>query len=623
MSFLSFVGKPLPHEAATTHFCYIGATGSGKTVCIRMLMQSALPLIGKGHNHRAVVYDAKRDMIPTLSGIISSKRIIPLNPFDARAFAWDISKDITTPANALQLATILIPPEKQVSQPFFGDAARHLLTGVVTAFIGLSNEREERKEPRIQWTLRDVILTMFQKDMLVNVLSQTDVTRPLVDLYFRNKETAQNIMSTVATKLNPYSIIAALWDRSYQEERKISLVDWLKTESLLVLGNDHTNRVAVDAINRVIFKRLSELVLAQEDLSKDQLRKPIPPRTWFFFDEFVRAGRLDGMVELATEGRSKGVSLVLGFQDIDGARAIYGREVAEEIIGQCSNIAILRLQSPQTSEWASRLFGKHEKLEEVYSENEGESESLAVFGLLGKGSSSGINKTWQLQAREAVLSSQFINLPMTNAKNGLTGYLFSPFFPNKKYLQRHHIPGEALFQNLCEKPEGVLGVDSRGGKQQFLENWKEGSKDWGRLNLPILRPGIFSRKEKTNKQKREKFLREVAEAGYQDAKTKNEIETTIIFSDEDKAQLRRLKREVELKERQAQEEKRHKMIKDLAALWVLRNQTATELEEVSSWDEQDQEEFYKILQELSGKPPMYVPPDEGKENDSFTITLSE
>jgi hypothetical protein len=599
---LSFIGAPLPASAADTHFCFIGATGSGKTVSIKMLMQSAFPLIGRGLGHRALVYDAKRDFIPILSGIVDPSLIVPLNPFDERSFAWDMAKDIKTPANALQLATILIPPEKNTSQPFFADAARHLLSGVITALMVKAGEG---------WTFKDVIWTMLHQDVLVEVLAEAEETKKLVKLYFSHEGTAQNIMSTVATKLNPFTIIAALWQEPYKQERAISLVDWLKGESILVLGNDHTARSAVDALNQLIFKRASELILDQkENTQKSSEDNSISNRTWVVFDEFVRAGKLDGMVDLATEGRSKGVSIILGFQDIDGARAVYGKEVAEEIIGQCSNIAIMRLQSPETAEWASKLFGKYERIEEEKSKNTNEGDSLGIFSLLGKESSRGEGVTYRLMERTAVLSSEFMALPITNEANGINCMLFSPFFEDGKFLKPQFIEGKTFFRALWPEndSEDWEAFKIRPGSQQFLGRLEK--DDWDRLGLPSVYLRIAVREEREKRANRDQHISDLAEArnlrllaGLQDKSEKSD------FNADDIESLKRTQRELELKKRKAEADKRKDALRNLAELWVLRNPSEGEEDEVESLTDDERQLFYDQLQELSGSPGIYQRPE--------------
>ena len=87
----------VPSECAYSHLALVGATGSGKTLLQRLLMQSVLPRVGEGFGHRALIYDAKQDVLSVLAGMKLSCPIRTLNPLDARAVAWDMAADITCP----------------------------------------------------------------------------------------------------------------------------------------------------------------------------------------------------------------------------------------------------------------------------------------------------------------------------------------------------------------------------------------------------------------------------------------------------------------------------------------------------------------------------------------------
>src|SRR5262249_54922479 len=160
--------------------------------------------------------------------------------------------------------------------------------------------------------------------------------------YFSKENTVLDVMSTVANKTDPYKAIAAAWARA---EEKISLADWIEDEYVLVLGNSHVARPAIRAMNQVIFKRLSQLLLEQTNNPHQ--------RSWIFLDELRQAGKLDGLDSLAVEGRSRGVSLVLGTQDVEGLHAVWGKEHAEELLGMCAIRAFLRTESAKTAHWAS------------------------------------------------------------------------------------------------------------------------------------------------------------------------------------------------------------------------------------------------------------------------------
>ncbi len=594
------MGKQLPLEAATTHFCFIGATGSGKTVSIRLLIQSAFPLIGKGYGHRAIVYDAKRDILPVLGGMMDSRYVVTFNPFDKRSVAWDMAQDITTPANALQLATILIPIEKNASQPFFGDAARHLLTGVIISFI-LTAPGE--------WTFRDVVWAMLHNDILIEVLNRREETKKLVKLYFSHEGTAQNIMSTVATKMNAYSIIAALWDRA---KTKISLRHWLQNEYVIVLGNDYTNRAAVDAINQVIFKRVSELILDRDDISEADHKNGIAPLTWVVLDEFVRAGKLDGAVELATEGRSKGAAMIFGFQDINGARAVYTKEVTEEIIGQCSNVVILRLQSPETAEWASNLFGKNEAFETEISVAESKGGSSGQTSSTNWGDQ--YSQTTRRQERQAVLTSQFLNLPLTSRDTGLTGYFYSPFGHFNGIVRHYTINGNDLFASLAKKKQEIHGVVRRPGEEQYLPAWT--LEDFKKFGLEEVWKKNEITELKITKEKRSDHIKQLAFAAANKPLTivqKQEIDN---LEKVGKRNFYKELRKLELENHHAEKQEKQEYLRNLAELWTVRNPSEEERQEISELSEDEQQEFYGLVEDFQGEMSGYAPKSETSSDEN-------
>lgn len=478
----------MSYEAATQHFAFVGATGSGKTILIRLLMQSVLGNATKRDvPTRMLIYDSKRDMLPVLYGIFdrlkrtdAKEHITLLNPFDKRGVAWDMVQDITEPAHAQELASILIREEQNAKDPFYPNAARLIVENVILSFI---------ENNPLQWTFRDVCNAVQTKRAITSVLTRSSRTAWVIESLFGDERTTANIMATIAAAMRPYRVIAALWHKAAEAKppRKISLHEWARSrKGILVLGNSPTSRTAVDAINQVLFKRLSQIFLEEEeelDLERD------PRRVWVFMDEFVRAGKLNGAVELATEGRSKGVSFVVGFQDVNGLRAVYGKEIAEEILGQCTSIALLRMNSPDTSEWASRIVGQYRGKDTKVSASEGYQ--------VGKdrSSSTGTNTEQQIVDRVSLLPSHFQRIkPISRErKQGLGGVFCSPYWVSEEPVDEifstedEPISYDWLFteENVWTKSKGLeaKGFDRCEGKDQYLDEW--GPKDFTRLAIKL------------------------------------------------------------------------------------------------------------------------------------------
>jgi hypothetical protein len=289
---------------------------------------------------------------------------------------------------------------------------------------------------------------------LQTLLSKTECTRHLLK-YFAHPATAQNVFSTVLTYIGPYEIIAACWDRA---DAALSLSKWLATESVLVLGNDEQNRAAIDTINRLVFRRLAELALAQPEVD-DQA--PMPRRTWFFLDEVREAGKLDLLGRLLTKGRSKGAAVSLGLQDISGLREAYGREIADELLGQCNTKVILRLNSPETAAWAAKLCGNREVLESHHGQSRNRTASL--YGQ----ASSGESVSHSITQRPLILDSEIMGLPETSREHGLTAFFINPITGpfedhiESAWLSKHLLPADAAVENFIPRP----------ASDQYLRPW--------------------------------------------------------------------------------------------------------------------------------------------------------
>lgn len=433
-------GVTLPRSEGTSHWGCIGSTGSGKTLTLRLLMQSVLPAIGAigtGSDTRAMIYDAKGDMLPLLSAICPKARVIPTNPFDARGVAWDLSADIREPRVAIEIVFTLIPREHE-SQPFFSDAARHLLYGVIISFM----------RSGLDWTFADLLRAVSCPRRLKVILKKHPQTRDIVARYWGDKRLLHNIMSTMATKLLAFEPIAAAWEES---KTRVSLHEWAKDDSIIVLGNSEISRTAIDAINRCMFKRASDITLAQTE--------SFTRRNWFFLDEVSEAGRLDGLVSLLKKGRSKGACVVLALQSIAGLRdaKLYGPHFTAEILGQIGHKFFGRLECPETAEWASRLFGDQEINQYTTSHTSSR-----------QGSSTTRNHS--IVTQKAVLPAEFMDLAPCTRADGLTGY----FMSRGSGCYCINLPANVLFDEALIPPDrNVPEFVERPIEAQYLRPWTD------------------------------------------------------------------------------------------------------------------------------------------------------
>lgn len=436
-------GIDLLSDDELLQFAVCGCTGSGKSLSVRGLLASVLRGMRADEDRRALIYDAKRDIYPFLHSLGLSELVINLNPFDRRGIAWDISRDIVTSAEIEQFASIIIPPNPQEHSPFFNDAARVLLRCTISAL---------QAGKKGQWQLRDVIHIITNPERLRVHLEQYPETRDVAENFLNAKE-FPSIMSTIETKIRPLQVVAALWHRS---ARRVSLrEEWVNRGSIALIAGQPRYSAALDPINRAIFRFLSDEMLAKPN---DTRR-----RSWVIMDEVREAGRLDGLRKLLTQGREKGICVVLGFQDIEGMRELYGREGANELIGQCNHKAFLRTDNPETAVWMQEHINKS---------------LLTVHGTSIDTKDGKISVSTNSKIDYTVLASEFLEIPATDFQYGMKAFHLSSRL-RKPYWSERSL--REILDRLPAVSRDVPGEEPRPASDQELEPWSDA--DAARLGI--------------------------------------------------------------------------------------------------------------------------------------------
>lgn len=466
---LPWGGAKLDFSVLGPHFAVMGSTGSGKTLTLRMLMRAALLTYSGSLTSRALVFDPKLEFYPILRAMgIPEDRIKVLNPFDARSVAWNLDDDIKDAAAARQLASVLVPPDQDSTQPFFSCAAHDIVATLIDVF--------RRHAAGTRWGLNDVLEAASELQNLYEVLALTEDGRRIYNMYLAvPNDTAVGVLATLRTKVVAYQTVARLWGRSSLKGADFSFNEWLDAPepSIVLLGTDDTNEDVLGPLNRALFQRLAQLVTGRPGSG--------PHKTvWFFLDEVRLAGRLEGLQALLLKGRSKGAHIAIGLQDIQGLRDVYGEFQADEILGQCANFGVLRLSNPASMAWAADYFGKFEEYVPSYGE------SVTVAGWERTHTSS-----WNssLMERQALLAQEFRNYPLASKEFGISG----AFAATHHFWRAAAIPGSGpltksfIGEYLCGDGNAADGFHCRDTAEQepllfkasvAARLWPRGAPTW-------------------------------------------------------------------------------------------------------------------------------------------------
>lgn len=438
-------------QTMSPHTAVIGATGTGKTIILKHLMSSVLPAsVQEGTlRFRAVIYDPKRELYPFLNGLgISKQQIIVTHPFDARSAAWNLAQDFVEPAQIEELAEMIVPKSDSKSvapgNEFFESTSRIIFQDVIQGLIAVRPH---------DWELRDIVESISSLNRLKAILRKTPDGADSWNAYLsplerdRHDRTALSIHASLMTYSRPFRSLAALWNHA---ERQFSLEQWHCSSGIILLGADPSRDRTMQRVNQLLMKRASQLTLSRNE------ERPLD-LTWFFLDEIREAGRLDGLRRLMTEGRSKGIRVVLGFQDIEGMYELYGEHQAEEMIGLCANRLVLHLDNPKTRKWASEFFGEAEVVQPT----------KGFADTTGYTSSSSDSTQYGLGLKANMLPIEFHNLPLGNPTDGVELFFSVPGRRNRYHFSSELAQQAIAYESRSESPAFV----PRPASHQKLKRW--------------------------------------------------------------------------------------------------------------------------------------------------------
>jgi hypothetical protein len=432
------------------HTVIMGATSSGKTMTFRLLFQGLVRLAGVN----ALVMNAKNEWLPLLYRMVDDvgRKILYINPLDARTVAWDVAKDVQTPNQALQLSSLIFEKPENDRAVFWASVGQDIVCGVILSLMELLPGA---------WDFRLLVRILGEEELLLFILKQTRAGRRRLR-YFTSGKTGPDFMPTLMQQVAPFVVVGDAFARA---KERISLRDWVESEDILVLGTHEEARPAIDAINRVMFRFVSQLILERPNVNV--------PRHIFALDEVREAGNLGGsegggLRSLALKGRSKGLCLILAMQDRSGFLEEYGEKEGEEILAQMSHRVALRLKSPETMQWWSDIFGEEERYLWLQSIGGGDSSD-------GKSSQNhSVRQT--VEKRPIVSPTDIGDMAPTSPETGLPGFYLSPMIG----AWQATLPWDLLMERLLPPhPDVAELVPWSLEEQQPLEWSEEDSKRIG------------------------------------------------------------------------------------------------------------------------------------------------
>ena len=314
---------PIPYKIENKHFFILGAPGSGKTLLLNKVLEQL-----KIREEKAIIHDFKGDFIDKFYNPIED---LIFNPIDGD-ISWSIFNDIENEFDIDFIAASIIPEPTFKEDPFWKSAARDVLI----AILKYCYQNDLTKNNNIFEILKK------SNEEIVELLEKNGFGYVKDYISGKDSKQAQSVMATLKQHTKFLEIL---------QDGDFSIKDYLKKgKGFIFLQNTASIK---DTISPALSLFLD--VFAKNILS---LRDDLNRRIFFILDEFGMLNRLNSIVDLLTNGRSKGASIWLAIQDVGQINNLYGDNLRQTIMNACNNYFIFKVNDYQTAELLSKKIGE-------------------------------------------------------------------------------------------------------------------------------------------------------------------------------------------------------------------------------------------------------------------------
>lgn len=320
---LLFAGIPVPKEVESTQFFVTGSTGTGKSVCISLYIESLI-----ARKDRMVCVDPDGGFMR----YFYKEGDIILNPFDVRSEGWSIFNEIRTGYDCEQYAISMIPKSPSTEQESWNSMARTIVSETLAVLVKKGQANTERL---LYW------ITEASNEELHELLEGTTAA----GCFHGAEQTMASIRVVLTNYVSPHKFL---------KEGSFSFRDWLDngTGNLYITWREDM----LQALKPLISCWTDVVCASVLSLGEDRDR-----RIHLIVDEMDSLEKLNFMVDAATKGRKKGLRIMPGVQSLAQLNNTYGNNDALTLRNSFRSFCSFGIGDldTYTAEEISKAFGKH------------------------------------------------------------------------------------------------------------------------------------------------------------------------------------------------------------------------------------------------------------------------
>lgn len=304
------------------HILALGSIGSGKSNLMYHIVKSIIGSIKE--NDIIVFFDAKGDYLSEFyregDFVVGNKNRLGGK---YKVALWNIYKDIIMSPEDEQLDTIreitslLFKKYIDSSQsPTFIMGARDILTALITYHL------REMKDKNVTWNnkkLRDLLNKSVAKDLRENISKYDDLLWATSYIMSDKSPTTQSYLSPL------FMVAQEVFTGSFADEGDFSIREAIQKKGgkSIFLEYDIANGNVLQAIYTVLIDLAMKEALGQNKAKGN---------VFFILDEFPLIPKLNYMDNALNFGRSLGVKVIAGIQNVGQVENTYSKAMAQSLL---------------------------------------------------------------------------------------------------------------------------------------------------------------------------------------------------------------------------------------------------------------------------------------------------
>lgn len=334
----------IPKSFENRGMIIFGAPGSGKTHLIKTFYVPQF----RRRGDMTVIFDYKGDFTENLG---EDEDVLIMSPLDARSVIWDVAKDIDTETMAWEFGRMVVQKGDSPTDTVFEDWARDLITA---SLIKLQREIED------SWTFRDFYEQSQDINALIDAVKKYRKESEFAASFKGESKQFEGIKGTIRQAMVRLEPLARAWGDPGDGNNLFSIKGWLAANGglkpTIVVRYDPLYGETIGPFVSNFLNFLMASVLSLPDakgVSKDR-------RVWAVLDEFQILPKIPKLFEAARAGRSKGLRMMLGTQDLGQTDQTYKKEGGRDTLVNLMGFKLMgHLGSEGMQNFAAGLLSKN------------------------------------------------------------------------------------------------------------------------------------------------------------------------------------------------------------------------------------------------------------------------